>query len=161
MNADELRYIIRPALLQEWEVAMLLAWKTFVKYDAVDYTKEGVQNFADFISDEKLHQLFLDGKYEMFVAISNNTIIGLITLRDKSHISLLFVKEQYHRNGIGRGLVMKVRQHVLKKYGIPYITVNSAPYGIDFYHSIGFIDVGEKRVRRGITVAPMRLQPWD
>lgn len=158
MNIEGLRYIVRPALLEEWEDAMSLAWKTFVKYDAVDYTKEGIQSFADFISDKKLHQLFLNGTYEMFVAINNNKIVGIITLRDKSHISLLFVKEEYHRNGIGSSLVTKVRQYVLKKYGIPYVTVNAAPYGIDFYHSVGFVDIGKRRVHKGIIVAPMRLQ---
>lgn len=157
METDDLRYIIRPAQLQEWEAAMSLAWKTFVKYDAIDYTREGIQSFADFILDKKLHQLFQKGTYEVFLAIANNTIIGVITLRDKSHISLLFVKENYHRNGIGSSLVTRARQHVWKKHGISYITVNSAPYGIEFYHALGFRDTGEQRVRKGIIVVPMRL----
>ncbi|MDE5596580.1 MAG: GNAT family N-acetyltransferase, partial [Lachnospiraceae bacterium] len=80
---------------------MALAWKTFMQFEADGYTIEGIKNFEDFITDTTLHRMFVMGAYQMFVALDHNQIIGMITLRDDSHISLLFVDEKYHRQGIG------------------------------------------------------------
>ena len=31
---------------------MKLAWNTFLKFDAPDYSREGIQNFRNFVNDE-------------------------------------------------------------------------------------------------------------
>ena len=43
-------YQIRPAGQADWQPAMDLAWKTFMRFEASDYTSEGIQNFKDFIT---------------------------------------------------------------------------------------------------------------
>ena len=49
----------------EWEEAMALAYRTFRKYVADDYTKEGVENFIDFISDQNLYRMFVAREYHL------------------------------------------------------------------------------------------------
>ena len=66
---------------------------------------EGVKNFENFITDSTLYRMFIMGAYQMFVAVADGGIVGMITLRDSQHISLLFVDERYHRQGIGRALL--------------------------------------------------------
>ena len=51
MEFDRTKLHIRPAYIDEWETAMALAWKTFLKFEAKDYTPEGVRNFEDFVTD--------------------------------------------------------------------------------------------------------------
>ncbi|MFI3176577.1 MAG: GNAT family N-acetyltransferase [Eubacteriales bacterium] len=157
MEQEEVRYTIRPAMEDEWGDAMWLAWRTFLKYDASDYTNEGIKSFGEFITDETLHKLFLKGDYEMLVARANNELIGLITLRDVSHISLLFVREGYHAMGIGSSLVRTLYKYVKDTKGVSYVTVNAAPYAIGFYHALGFENIGHSTVHKGIIALPMKL----
>ena len=38
-----MRIIIRPARREEWDDAMALAWRTFMKFEAEDYTDKGIK----------------------------------------------------------------------------------------------------------------------
>ena len=109
-----------------------------MKFEAKDYGREGIENFKKFISDPVLRRMFLLGTYHMYVATCNEKIVGMITLRDKNHISLLFVDEAYHRRGIGRRLIDTIAAFSKEEYGKNEITVNAAPYGTEFYHKVGF-----------------------
>ena len=93
----ETEYQIRSAYRDEWDDAMALAWKTFLRFEADVYSPEGVKHFEDFITDTTLHRMFIMGAYQMFVALDRNKIVGMITLRNSTHISLLFVDEKYRR----------------------------------------------------------------
>ena len=42
---------VRPAYREEWDDAMALAWRTFMRFEAQDYTQEGIKSFQDFITD--------------------------------------------------------------------------------------------------------------
>lgn len=153
----KLPYQIRSAYHDEWDDAMALAWKTFLQFEADIYTKEGVRNFEDFITDTTLHRMFVMGSYQMFVALDQTKIVGMITLRNVSHISLLFVDEKYHRQGIGRALIEYLREYLLSEAGIEKVTVNSSPYGVDFYHKIGFRDIRPEEEKAGIKYTPMEF----
>lgn len=150
-------YQIRSAYRDEWDDAMALAWKTFMRFEADAYTMEGIRNFEDFITDTTLHRMFIMGAYQMFVALDNDRIIGMITLRDSSHISLLFVDEKYHRRGIGRALIEYLREYLLSEAGVSRVTVNAAPYGVAFYHKLGFKDISPEEARDGIIYTPMEF----
>lgn len=147
---------IRQALTDEWEPAMELCWRTFLKYEAPVYSKEGTENFLNFISDEQLYKMFLNGDYKVFVAVKDNKIVGVGSLRAGSHISLLFVDEKYHRQGIGRKLIKEMQKSMNRTLGIK-MTVNASPYGEEFYHKLGFIDSGDKVQTDGIIYTPMTL----
>ena len=153
----QIPYQIRNAYRDEWDDAMTLAWKTFMKFEADIYTDEGIQNFEDFITDTTLHRMFLMGVYQMFVALDRKQIVGMLTLRNNSHISLLFVDEKYHRRGIGRALIEYLREYLLSEAGITIVTVNAAPYGVAFYHKLGFQDLRPEEERDGIRYTPMEF----
>lgn len=160
-------YEIHTASQGEWEEAMGLAWKTFLEFEADDYTPEGVRSFEDFITDTGLKRMFLSGDYRMLTAYVGSRMVGMITLRDEIHISLLFVDKSYHRCGIGRALIERMADYVKERHGsLPgafpgkksgkyRLTVNASPYGTGFYHRIGFRDTGPKRAQDGIIFTPM------
>ena len=93
----------------------------------------------------------------MFVALDRKQIVGILTLRNNSHISLLFVDEKYHRRGIGRALIEYLREYLLSEAGISKVTVNAAPYGVAFYHKLGFQDLRPEEERDGIRYTPMEF----
>ncbi|MDE7428280.1 MAG: GNAT family N-acetyltransferase [Lachnospiraceae bacterium] len=120
---------------------MSLAWRTFLQFEADDYSPEGVKNFENFITDTTLYRMFVMGAYQMFVALDGEKIVGMITLRDMTHISLLFVDEKYHRQGIGRALMLYLENYLLTELQASRVTVNASPYGVDFYHRLVFRDL--------------------
>ena len=150
-------YQVRSAYRNEWQEAMALAWKTFLRFEADVYTPEGVKNFENFITDSTLHRMFIMGKYQLFVALDRDKVVGMITLRDTSHISLLFVDEAYHRRGIGRALIGYLTNYLLTEMGVNRVTVNASPYGVEFYHKMGFRDVGPEETKDGIIYTPMEF----
>lgn len=152
---EQASFQIRPANQEDWQSAMDLAWKTFMRFEAGDYSQEGIRNFRDFITDNSLFWMFLEGRYPLFVAHSEEQIIGMVSLRNENHISLLFVDEKYHRQGIGRALLEYVFRFLEEEMHCLRVTVFAAPYGVEFYHHMGFSDIGPQRERDGILYTPM------
>ena len=159
---------IRPAKRDEWEPAMALAWRTFLRFEASDYTPQGVDSFLDFISDTTLNRMFIMGNYQLFVAVEKEPkryggtqiemeekIVGLISLREGNHISLLFVDEKYHKQGIGRALLNYAARYLYEEKERIFCTVNAAPYAVEFYKKIGFHAVKPEESKDGIRFTPM------
>ena len=158
-NSDRENFLfeIRPARSDEWETAMELAFRIFLKYEAKEYGPQGIRNFAEFVTDETLKKLFLQGKYILFVAMKEDKMIGMISLRSGNHISLLFVDNEYHRKGVGKALIKYLQEYMLSSTGYIKMTVNAAPYGVPFYHAVGFTDTGVETKTEGIIYTPMEF----
>ena len=149
--------MVRCAYHSDWDGAMKLAWDTFVRYDAPDYSQEGIQNFRNFVNDEMLRKMFLAGHYQMFVATDDGQCVGMLTLREKKHISLLFVNEYYHRHGVGSALIKFVSRYAKNEEGLDRLIVNASPYAVNFYRRRGFKDLGPETTADGIRFTPMEL----
>lgn len=156
MNSIEDKFFFRFAIEQDWEPAMKLAWETFLIFEAEEYSKEGIESFRDFISEQWLKNMFLCGQYQMFVALEKEKIVGFITVRNKCHISLLFVDKDYHRKGIGAALIKKMGEYMISEVGVDYMTVDSAPYAVEFYHKLGFWDLAPQQEKQGIIYTSMK-----
>lgn len=150
-----MKITIRKATIYDWDAAISLAWSTFLQFEAEIYGKEGTDHFRDFISSEELQRMFLLDEYKMFVALCEEKIVGVISLRDTNHISLLFVDKEFHKRGIGRYLVREACSVVREESDKQVITVNAAPYATEFYHKLGFKDVAAMQKADGITFTPM------
>lgn len=155
--SGEIPYEIRFVNRDEWEEAMALAWKTFLEFEGDVYSPEGIRNFEDFITDSALKRRFLMGAYQMMAAYEGSKLVGMISMRNEKHISLLFVDRDYHRRGIGRALVLALASYVKREMGHKQLTVNASPYGVEFYHSLGFFDLGPQKQQDGIIFTPMLL----
>ena len=155
LKIDTSKIMVRFAYHSDWDGAMKLAWETFIKFDAPDYSQEGIQNFRNFVNDEMLRKMFLAGQYQLIVAVDNGQIIGMISLRDKKHISLLFVDERYHNNGVGSALIKYASKYVRDEEGVDHLTVNASPYAVRFYRKRGFRERGPETTADGIRFTPM------
>ena len=150
-----LSYEFRWAREEDWSPAMRMIWRTFLKFEGNDYTREGLRNFFKFITDEDLLEAFRRGEYLMLVALDGNRIIGAGSVRDRNHLSLLFVDEEYHRQGVGREIMTKLCYYLKVQAGERYMTLKAAPYAVNFYKKIGFIAVRPEEEYSGIRVTPM------
>ena len=146
---------IRPAYREEWNYTMSLAYTVFMQFEAPIYTDEGIRQFYEFITDERLHAMFLNGEYYVLLAICDGRPVGMISLRARTHISLLFVDADYHRRGIGRMLIQAMQQYIMEVHR-GELTVSAAPYAVEFYHKMGFFDLGPQVSEHGILYTPMK-----
>ncbi|MBS7329839.1 GNAT family N-acetyltransferase [Lacrimispora saccharolytica] len=148
---------IRAARAEEWDDAMALAYAVFLKYESKEYGREGTEAFLNFISDELLYKLFLQGHYKLIVALCDDRIVGVASLRNGTHLSLLFVDDKYHRRGIARAMMYRFKDYLVGE-GESFITVNASPYATEFYHKVGFVSEGPMQKKDGMIFTPMK---WE
>lgn len=146
---------VRWARQEEWASAMQMIWRTFLQFEGKDYTEEGVKNFFDFITDDNLYVAFLRGEYQMMVALDGERIIGAGSVRNRNHLSLLFVDEHYHRMGVGRRLMDSLCTYLKEEAGERYMSLQAAPYAVNFYKKLGFHMVSPEEEISGIRVTAM------
>lgn len=154
-TADNYEY--RTAHSDEWQDAMGLAWRVFLKFVAPGYCEQGVNSFRDFVTDNTLYHMFMAGSYHLFGAFDAGRLIGMITLRGEQHISLLFVDEKYQHRGVGAALIDIAGQFACGKSGGCRLTVNAAPDAVGFYRRIGFLNTDTEQLADGIRYVPMQF----
>ena len=136
---------IRKLKNKEIEEALKLVWEVFIEFEAPEYCREGVEEFKNFLNDKaEISHLCLYGVLE------EQRIIGILAMRD-CHISLFFVKKEYHRKGIGKALFKYMKNDT----GKCRFTVNSSPYAIRIYEKLGFMPKDIEQVTNGIRYTPM------
>jgi len=98
----ELNCFIRKLRQEEIAEALSLTWNVFQQYEAPDYTQEGIEEFYKSIHDEKyLSELCWYG------AFVQDDLVGVLATRNAgTHIALFFVEGKYHRQGIGKQLLI-------------------------------------------------------
>ena len=148
-----LEFKIEEVKLENLEEAIGVIETTFLKFEAPDYSKEGVENFFKFANYETIKEN-LNRNMKMYVAKVNERIVGVIGYRDNSHINLLFVLEEYQHNGIAKALYNLVIEKC-KNADKKKITVNSSPYAHNVYLKFGFIDDNQMQEVDGIKFYPM------
>lgn len=148
-------YEIRWIYPEEWEETIRMIWRTFIKFEAKDYSQQGIRNFNDFLNDGELYSWYLQGKYQMLVALDGEKIVGEISVRNGNFISLLFVDEAYHCRGIGRELVRRMGEYLKTECKEVYMSVKAAPYAVGFYKKLGFRVSRPEEEVAGIRVTAM------
>lgn len=148
-------YEIRWMKPGEWNETMDMVWRTFMRFEAEDYTEEGISNFHAFLYDGALRRWYLEGKYLILVALHEGKVVGEISVRNGNFISLLFVEEAYHRKGIGRELLRRMAEYMKEERHEIYMTVKAAPYAVGFYRKLGFRVSRPEEEISGIRVTSM------
>ena len=153
-----MEFIVRRIKKEEYNDAMKLVLDVYMEFEAPMYGQEGVNTFLrDIINNEEYKKGFNEGKNIIFGAFCGNEIIGVVGTRGKSHITLVFTKKEYHRKGVASRVIKTVIDEIESNNPeIKQITLNSSPYGLPFYHSIGFIDTDVEKRTNGIIYTPMK-----
>ena len=149
------QYDVRWAMESEWSPCMVMVWKTFLQFEGRDYSQEGIKNFFDFITDNKLYVSFLKGEYQLMVAVDRGKIIGAGSIRSRNHLSLLFVDGAYHHQGVGSTILRNLCDYLKTEAGEKYMTLQASPYAVDFYRRQGFHALQSEMVISGMRVTPM------
>lgn len=136
--------------------ALALVWETFLKFEAPDYTAEGVETFRQFIDVEEFRPRFLADGFFAWGCFVENEMVGMIAMRERKHITLFFVKEEYHQLGIGKQLFALAKMTAVLE-GAKEMTVNSSPFALEVYERLGFERTDELQIMDGIQFIPMKM----
>jgi len=121
------------------------------------YAPEGIAEFVGYASSVAISERQLHG-HDVLVATEENRIVGALELRDRAHVSLLFVDATDQRKGLGRLLVGEALMMCRARHpAVAEVTANSSPNAVDAYMRYGFHAKGEAQVKNGITSIPMAL----
>ena len=139
---------------REVEELTNLVIETFNEFVGVDYSEEGKNSFYEFINDGKIFTNMLLAHEFLITAKVNQEIVGIITTRERAHISLLFVRKDYQGRGISRDLLESLLDRTEKET----LTVNSSPYALEIYKKLGFVIQENLQEKDGIKFIPMEMQ---
>ncbi len=142
---------------EDIRASLQLAEDVFMQFEAPDFPPRGVESFKSFIWGRRVAEMIEDGNFVVWGCYCEGQLVGMLAIRDNSHISLLFVMGDFHRQGIGRMLYAQAKKyaalHLKRK-----ITVNASPYGLPFYRAIGFKETDMENVIDGVRSTPMEVK---
>ncbi len=156
MLDDALTYrLMNPTDVQDVSEFVLRVFNDLI---APEYPPEGIQEFQRYVQPSALLARSQANHFS-FISLVQSCVVGMIEVKDYSHISLLFVAQEYHSRGIARTLWHKALQVCHRNEpGLSQFSVNSSCYAVPFYEKLGFSPIGGKQVKNGITFVPMILK---
>lgn len=146
---------LRPLNETELLPAIALVWEVFNEFEAPGYSDEGIKSFREYIEYENIAAMLESGEMKIIGCFLDGAMSGVLAVKKLTHISLLFVKKVFHRQGIATMLFHSFAESCAASKA-EKITVNSAPYAVEFYEKMGFIRTDDERVEAGIRYIPMQ-----
>ena len=145
--------IIRKFKKEDANEVFKLVSKTFNKFVAPEFTKKGIKKWLEEQTSEKQIQRLKIR--DIYVAIINNKIVGMIEGNRNDKITRLFVDKKYHGKGIARKLMNKIEK-LYRKKGSTKIKVCSSLYAQKFYEKISYKKTTRLIKKEGMVYQPMK-----
>ena len=130
----------------------------FDEFVGKDYSEEGNRTFKDFTDPKNALERFNNKLCKFFVAKCNKEIIGVLETKNNDHISLYFVKKEFHKQDIGRKLFQMFMDTIKDDVEIKAISVNSSIYAEKVYSKLGFISTDGILEKCGMKYIPMEYK---
>jgi len=151
--------IIEELIIDEINYVSDMVDNIFNEFIGKDYSVEGNNIFKEYIKPENILNRFTDKSSLFFTAKIKNEIVGIMEIKNRDHISLLFVKNEFQGKGIGKYLfghyLYKTKNENIE---VKKITVNSSIYAEKIYSKLGFIKISEIQEKDGIKYIPMEYK---
>ena len=134
---------------EEKPEALELIWEVFSRFEAPDYSPEGISSFREILDDSE----YINER-DFYGAFDGDMLAGVLCMRNSQHIADFFVHAAYHRKGIGRKLFEAMRQD----YESQVFTVHSSPYAVEIYRHLGFVPTDTEQMTDGLRYIPMKFE---
>lgn len=147
---------IRPARESDAKSTVDLALRAFDEFIAPEYPAEGVAHFYANVTTDGLVAAITDQEITLLATV-DDTLAGVVQVRNETHITWLYVDKAYQRRGVGRKLLVSAVEEIRRR--TPHatmITLNSSPYAVPIYRSIGFEATGPEQTKDGMRMTPMQ-----
>lgn len=148
--------IVREAKPEDLPEIHSLVTEVFDKEVAPLYCKEGIRTFRGYIDLKHMEDRMKRTYWALVAENEKGVLMGSIFLKNRDHINLFFVKNEFSRKGVGRKLLEKALKMIMEDSpDVKKITVNSSPNAVEAYKRLGFKDTDYERSLHGIRFIPM------
>jgi hypothetical protein len=131
--------------------------EVYDEFVAPDYSQKGNDFFYKYISPENILQRHISGEDKIYLARINNEWAGMIAMKNKTRLSLLFVIKKFMGQGIAKTLFQQSLQDI-KNENTDSITVHASPFSIPVYDKLGFVATDAMQEENGIKYLPMEYR---
>jgi N-acetylglutamate synthase-like GNAT family acetyltransferase len=126
------------------------------KHIACELSPEGASNLLASMEPRAIEGYMTSG-FKYHVAEDNGVVIGVVGVRDNSHLYHLFVADDYRGRGIAHDLWRVARAGCVEAGNVGEFTVNSSRFAVEMYRRFGFVETGPPETKNGVTSVPMKL----
>jgi ribosomal protein S18 acetylase RimI-like enzyme len=148
--------IHRASLADARSISALISLLT-EKFIASECSAESRRALLGSMTQDSIRK-FLSAGFVYHVAKAERELVGVIGIRDNTHLYHLFVREDFQRQGIGTRLWHAARDLCLSSGNPGLFTVNASRNAYAVYEKMGFVAESGQKERRGVVVIPMRLE---
>ncbi len=147
--------VIRIATAADAEDASALIHMSFLELAAKDWEPQAVQIFLDESSPASMRERLKAATYAAGAYLQER-LVGFILMPTPTLLGMLFVHPQSLRRGIGRALWEAARAHIGSNFPQAItVELNSTPYAVVFYQSLGFFPISSAFQRSGTRATRM------
>ena len=118
-----------------------------------EFSEEGRRHLLAHFSVTEMAERLVSTKYRFQVAEIDGALVGVVAVRERSHLQYLFVSRACQRMGVARCLWEQARQQAGTASG--RFTVNASSYAMPAYRRLGFKVVGAVQETNGVRFQPM------
>ncbi len=127
---------------------------------APNYSSAGNEEFYKYLDPNWLQQR-LESDHWILMAVDqdDDDLVGIIEIRENKHLSMLFVRTQNQRQGIGKKLLQSAIEKIKKNNPEQKVlSVHSSPNSVAAYERMGFEKLGSEQEVNGIRFTSMVRQ---
>lgn len=125
----------------------------------VSADRAGAEAFLGSMGEPALRGFMAAANFDYRVAEADGALVGLVAMRDHSHLYHLFVAPAWQGRGLARALWQQVRQAALEAGNPGRFTVNASVNAVPVYGRFGFVATGPSVEKNGIAFVPMVCNP--
>ncbi|WP_312834687.1 GNAT family N-acetyltransferase [Comamonas sp.] len=117
----------------------------------------GAESFLLSLAPEGIARNIATPGLDYYVGLAGNQLMGVVAVRQGTHLFHLFVGQPFQRGGVARALWSCVKDIYEWPTATSPTTVNSTPFAVPFYERMGFCEVGARVEKNGVAFVPMQL----
>jgi GNAT superfamily N-acetyltransferase len=151
-----LDYCIRRATISDAADFCRVVKETYAANVAPLNTAAGNDFFLG-VQTEEYYRRNLARWTSAFVALVDNNIVGVIGVRDKTHIIRFFILPKFQRQGIGRALLGAVMASDRTDAATSALSVNASVNSTPAYEALGFTATSSEQTVDDIRFVPMQV----
>jgi GNAT superfamily N-acetyltransferase len=145
---------IRAATIDDAAAISALIRPLAEKYISFEFSSQGAEALLNSLSASAMEGYF-QTHIIYHVGEANDGLVGVVGMRNNSHLYHLFVAEAFQRQGIAKKL-WDVAQEVSRQRGhTGSYTVNASRCSVAVYRKFGFSPSGPLQTRNDVTYFPM------
>ncbi len=156
MQAQRIEVEIKKLRRQDYDRALDIARRSFMAHVGAGLTEEGQQSFLRY-AEKRAFLLRQAAGHESYGAFQGGEMVGMMEIRRRSHLSMLFVEPELVGRGVGGALLRHCIRLCSPKLLPRALTLNASPYAMGFYRHLGFSETGPANCEGGLTSTPMQL----